>query len=305
MSSSPDLSRRARLALAALLLVSAWGLPRVAFLSPFGGTLVPLAAGVLALVFIAAGGLPLGLWPDTALRSVPEVSRGVAIGCLIASALVVDGNAARAAALGSVDPAALVALLAGAGAWAASAARARQRPLARWYLAAAAAALGPMLLVMLALRPQVSSGPFLSATIFFLAADGAVLLATEELAFRRALLGSPKTVRLSELALVAIVFGGWHALQPAYGAAPGWTLLGTAVGGFVTGCLYALSGSLSVAAIYHALHNAPLKALGGVPVAAGQSGLAGVLGLAGTGALAVGLGWMVWRRGVAGTASLS
>ena len=120
-----------------------------------------------------------------------------------------------------------------------------------------------------------------------------------------ALLGAPQTVRLSELALVAIVFGGWHALQPAYGAAPGWTLLGTAVGGFVTGCLYALSGSLSVAAIYHALHNAPLKALGGVPVAAGQSGLAGVLGLAGTGALAVGLGWMVWRRGVAGTASLS
>jgi len=51
------------------------------------------------------------------------------------------------------------------------------------------------------------------------------------------------------------------------------TWLITAVGGFVTGCLYALSGSLSVAAIYHALHNAPLKALGGVPVAALAPGL--------------------------------
>ena len=305
MSSSPDLSRRARLALAALLLLSAWGLPRVEFLGSFGGTLVPLAAGALAAAFLAAGRLPLGLWPDTALRPVPEVSRGVAVGCLIASALVVDGNAARAAALGSVDPAALVALLVGSAAWAAIAARSRQRPLVRWYLAAAAAALGPMLLVVLALRPQLSTGPFLAATIFFLAADGVVLLVTEELGFRRALLGNPAGVRLPELVFVAIVFGGWHALQPAYGATPAWTLVGTAVGGFVTGCLYALSGSLSVAAIYHALHNAPLKALGGVPVAAGQGGLAGALGLAGTGALALGLGWMVWRRGVAETASLS
>ena len=73
----------------------------------------------------------------------------------------------------------------------------------------------------------------------------------------------------------------------------------------MTGCVYALSGSLSVAAFYHALHNAPLKALGGVPVAAGQGGLAGALGLAGSGALALGLGWMVWRRGGSGTASLS
>ena len=53
------------------------------------------------------------------------------------------------------------------------------------------------------------------------------------------------------------------------------------------------------------LRGRQLKALGGAPVATGQGGLAGALALAGTGALALGLGWMVWRRGGAGTASLS
>ena len=305
MSSSPDLPRRARLALAALLLLSAWGLPRLPGAAILGGTLVPLAAGILGLAFLIAGRRPLGLWSGTRLRPVPAVSRGVVVGCLLAIALIVDGNVMRAAALGGVDVAAVVALVAGADAWAATAARAPQRPLGRWYLAAAAVALAPVLVLLGILHPRLALGPFFAATVFFLAADVCVLFVTEELAFRRALLGAPAALRLPELALGALLFGGWHALQPAYGAAPGWTLVGTAVGGFVMGCLYALSGSLSVAVVYHALHNAPLKALGGAPVATGQGGLAGALALAGTGALALGLGWMVWRRGGAGTASLS
>jgi len=305
MSSSPDLPWRSRVALAVLLLASAWALPRLPAAAAVGGTLVPLAAGVLALGFLVAGARPLGVWAATQLRSVPAVSRGVVVGCVLATALVADGNTPRAMLLWGGDRAALLALLAGTAAWAATCARARQRPLARWYLAAAGAALVPLTLLLMVLRPHVAIGPFVAATLFFLVADAAVLLVTEELAFRRALLSSPEAVRLPELALVAVVFGGWHALQPAYGATPAWTFVGTAVGGFVTGCVYALSGSLSVAAFYHALHNAPLKALGGVPVAAGQGGLAGALGLAGSGALALGLGWMVWRRGGSGTASLS
>src|SRR5207302_1876380 len=117
MSSSPDLPRRARLALAALLLLSAWGLPRLPGAAILGGTLVPLAAGILGLAFLIAGRRPLGLWSGTRLRPVPAVSRGVVVGCLLATALIVDGNVMRAAALGGVDVAAVVALVAGAAAW--------------------------------------------------------------------------------------------------------------------------------------------------------------------------------------------
>ena len=66
-----------------------------------------------------------------------------------------------------------------------------------------------------------------------------------------------------------------------------------------------LSESLPVAALYHGLHNAPLKALGGVPVSAGRGGLAGGVALALTALVAVGLGWMVERRGGARTLRLS
>src|SRR5207245_2009948 len=94
----------------------------------------------------------------------------------------------------------------------------------------------------------------------------------------------------------------WHDDRAASvallaGGAPLGTFLGTALGGFVAGCIYVLSGSLTVAALYHGLHNAPLKALGGAPIAAGRAGLAGALALVSTAALAVTFGWMVYRRG--------
>ena len=69
--------------------------------------------------------------------------------------------------------------------------------------------------------------------------------------------------------------------------------------------IYVLSGSLTVAALYHGLHNAPLKALGGAPIAAGRAGLAGVLALVSTAALAVTFGWMVYRRGDRESSGLS
>ena len=102
---------------------------------------------------------------------------------------------------------------------------------------------------------------------------------------------------LGALIFMAVVFGLWHAVQPGYGGAPWGTFLGTALGGFVAGCVYVLSGSLSAAALYHGLHNAPLKALGGAPIATGRAGLAAGLALGSTAALAVALGWLVRRRG--------
>ncbi|HXL10796.1 MAG TPA: CPBP family intramembrane glutamic endopeptidase, partial [Gemmatimonadales bacterium] len=146
---------------------------------------------------------------------------------------------------------------------------------------------------------------FAAAFVFFLAADTTVAFVTEELAFRRALVGPPDSAGLGTLALTAFVFGVWHAVQPGYGAAPLGTLLGTALGGFVAGCVYALSGSLTAAALYHGLHNAPLKALGDAPIVTGRGGLASGVALAVTAALAVALGWMVWRRGGRDPAGLS
>src|SRR5205807_632423 len=193
-----------------------------------GGTAVPLAAGVCALVALLAARLPLGFsWgPAGSHRPAPEVARGFAVGAACAAALIWQGNDALLARLWRDDRAASLALLAGVAAWGAAVAATRQRALWRWYGAAAAAA------------------------------------------------------RLPEV-------------------------LGTALGGFVAGCVYVLSGSLTAAAVYHGLHNAPLKALGGAPIVTGRAGLASGLAFASTAALAIALGWMVWRRGGRESAGLS
>src|SRR5207247_303502 len=272
-------------------------LPRLAAVRQLaGGTAVPLAAGVCALIALLAARLPLGFsWgPAGSERAAPEVARGFAVGAACAAALIWQGNDALLARLWRDDRAASLALLAGVAAWGGAVAATRHRALVRWYGAAAAAALLPVILLVVVLRPVVPASGFAAAFIFFLVADTTVALVTEELAFRRALVGPPESAGLGALALMAVVFGLWHAVQPGYGGDPLGTLLGTALGGFVAGCVYVLSRSLTAAALYHGLHNAPLKALGGAPIATGRAGLASGVALAGTAALAVALGWMVW-----------
>src|SRR6266566_4422048 len=287
MSSSLDLSGRARLALAVCLVSSAAGLPRLAVVRQLaGGTAVPL-------------GFAWG--PAGSQRAVPEVARGFAVGAACAAALIWQGNDALLARLWRDDRAASLALLAGVAARGGAVATTRQRALLRWYGVAAAAALLPASLLIAVLRPTVPASGFAAAFVFFLVADTTVALVTEELAFRRALVGPPDSAGLGTLVLMALVFGLWHVVQPGYGGAPLGTLLGTALGGFVAGCVYTLSGSLTAAALYHGLHNAPLKALGGAPIATGRGGLASGVALA----LAVALGWMVWRRGGRDSAGLS
>src|SRR5881628_2168967 len=267
MSSSPDLSRRARLALAASLVITAASLPRLSAVQRFaGGTAVPLAAGACALVVLLAARLPLGFsWgPARSRRLVADVASGFALGAVCAAGLIWDGNEARLAQLWRDDRAAAVALLAGVAAWGAAVAATRQRALGRWYAAAAGAALLPEALLIAVLRPAAPSG-FAAAFGFFLVADTAVAFATEELAFRRALVGPPDGAGLGALIFMAVVFGLWHAVQPGYGGAPWGTFLGTA--------------------------------LGGAPIATGRAGLAAGLALGSTAALAVALGWLVRRRG--------
>src|SRR5256886_5959141 len=123
MSSSLDLSARARIALAASLVITAWGLPRLPLVQRLaGGTAAPLAAGACALVALLAARLPLGFrWgPPRSARLVPDVARGFAVGAVCAAGLLFDDNAARLAAVWHDDRAASVALLAGAAAWGAA-----------------------------------------------------------------------------------------------------------------------------------------------------------------------------------------
>src|SRR2546427_606110 len=170
MSSSLDLSGRARLALAVCLVSSAAGLPRLAVVRQLaGGTAVPLAAGVCALVALLAARLPLGFaWgPAGSQRAVPEVARGFAVGAACAAALIWQGNDALLARLWRDDRAASLALLAGVAAWGGAVATTRQRALLRWYGVAAPAAPPPAGLLLSGLRPPLPPARFAAPVRFF------------------------------------------------------------------------------------------------------------------------------------------
>src|SRR2546430_7731149 len=97
MSSSLDLSARASIALAASLVITAWGLPRLPLVQRLaGGTAVPLAAGACAPLALLPPPLPPRVrWgPPPAARFGPAGARGLPGGAGCAPRLLVGGNAA-------------------------------------------------------------------------------------------------------------------------------------------------------------------------------------------------------------------
>src|SRR2546429_3991884 len=97
MSSSLDLSWRARVVLALSLVITAAVLPRLAAVRQLaGGTAVPLAAGVCALIAPLAARLPLGFsWgPAGSPRAPPGGARGLARGAARAAPPLSAGEGA-------------------------------------------------------------------------------------------------------------------------------------------------------------------------------------------------------------------
>src|SRR3989442_13373821 len=98
MSSSLDLSARARLALAASLVITAWGLPRLPLIQRLaGGTAVPVAAGGSAPVGLVPPPLPLRVpWgAPPAARLVAPLGAGFSVVAVGAARVLFHHHAAR------------------------------------------------------------------------------------------------------------------------------------------------------------------------------------------------------------------
>src|SRR5256884_4867775 len=173
MSSSLDLSGRARVVLALSLVITAAVLPRLAAVRQLaGGTAVPLAAGVCALIALLAARLPLGFsWgPAGSERAAPEVARGFAVGAACAAALIWQGNDALLARLWRDDRAASLALLAGVATWGGAVATTPQRALLRWDGVAGGGPPPPPGVLLPGVRPPPPPPPFSPPVLLLLPA---------------------------------------------------------------------------------------------------------------------------------------
>lgn len=269
-----------------------------------GGSTVELSVAVVAVSFMVGMRIPPDLWPSAPLR--PRFSLPVTLAVAVVIALLIVGAAGTELprALLFEGRAAVPLVVGGAVGWALAWGRTPQEGYRRWFGIATAAAVVPVgvgalastiegQLVPLSLAALVPAGAF----YLVIAATGA--LVTQELAFRRLLVGQGGDAGIGIVVGAAIAFAVWHLVIPTTGS-PGQAAIGGLVNGVALGALYVLSRSLLVSAWYHGVQLGALNALRFQAAdALGDAGLGGAFWrwqLVTTAVAAGILGFLVWRQ---------
>ncbi len=266
-----DLPLWARAAAAGLLIVASWWLVRTETIRvAVGGSAALLSLGIVAGFILRGMHLPLDLWPRGAWRSSFATAAVVAIALAFAVPLVLTRPARVAELVVLLDRGVVAMVTVGVIVWGFAWAFVRQRPYAGWYAIGTAAALAPLLVAALWLRvggDAVLSNPLpwgdvVQVVVFAGVTGTAVSLVTEELAFRRLLIGEPTQAGLVVVVVAAAAAAAWHlVIGGSVGAGARAVWLGAAVAAFVVGPVYVLSKSLLVSALCNALIIGGLYAL--------------------------------------------
>jgi Type II CAAX prenyl endopeptidase Rce1-like len=258
--SQRDLPIWSRVVAAILLLVAGWWAAHSSRLvAVIGDSVVEISAGVVSLSLLLGMRLPLDLWPRAPVRERFSIGLCVAVAVVLGTMLMLSKPTGLPTEFGHYGKAALPIVVLGGTVWALAWGRTNQLAFGRWYGTAAAAAVGPwitsllVLLVMGRLAP-VSVAIFLGSFLFFFVVTTTGSLITQELAFRRVLVGQSGDSGLLIMLAAAVIFGMWNAVLPQGGSV--WPVIATTtVNGCVMGALYILSRSLLVSSLYHGLNS--------------------------------------------------
>jgi membrane protease YdiL (CAAX protease family) len=207
--------------------------------------------------------LPVDLWPQQANRPRFSFPAALLTSFVLGALIVLAKTTEIPRIFWENERIALGVVVLGGAVVAVGWGRTRQAPYARWYAIAALCAVLPVALGMLglAVRGEVQGfdvSIFVKSVGFlgFFSAAGA--LVTQEVAFRRLLVGQSGDAGLLVVLVSALVFGAWHAVIPHDGALIPTVLLAT-LNGVVLGSLYLLSRSLLIPAFFHGLQNGMVK----------------------------------------------
>ena len=301
-----DLPVWSRGAAVLLVLIAAWYAPRSdALVTLAGHSSLALGAGVVATSLLLGMRLPLDLWPQQPERERFSLPFALLLAVVMGGLIVMSRSSGIPGYLAEFDRGLLVAIVVGGTAWALGWGKIRQRAFLGWYGVAAAVGLVPLIAKIIAATleqgglPPVELGTFFQVGVFSLVAGAAGALVTQELAFRRVMIGQAGDAGLALVLISALAFGAWLAVAPD---PPGGALHAATLGtlqGVVLGSLYTLSRSLLVPALYHGVSTAGLRAfdLASVPVEGTASSNDYVMaGMAATGIVAAMLAYRVSRR---------
>ncbi|MFQ5703001.1 MAG: hypothetical protein ACE5HT_03175 [Gemmatimonadales bacterium] len=261
-------------ATAFLLLASWWLLNNDSLHGIVGDSIATLGLGVVTMFIILGMHLPLGLWPsDGPWRdnfSIPAV-------LIVAAAFSITILASAGGSdvlISQVDLGRGILVVGGVVGWGFAVAFVHQRPFVRWYTAATALALLPLIVSLLldtaigdpgsahvcllttggaAVTGAESAGCAAAAVpslIFLSAITIASKLVAEEIAFRRLLVGEPHGAGLLPVLIGTVGATAWYGLLVSSGIGDSGLVLLGFVGALTASCLYVLSRSLLVSALY-------------------------------------------------------
>lgn len=265
--SPPSLPLWVRGVAAVLALVASWWLVHTEPIHRLlGDSVAALSVGVVAAFVLRGMHQPLGLWPAR------EARRGFSMRWALivpAAAVVLIGVSGASDAVSAAvrnmfrnDLGLMLLVVVGTVAWSLGLGLVRQQPYLRWYAVAAACGLAPPLVawVVEARALPTASGSAgmlgLFGFLFWSVANTSRILVTEELAFRRLLIGRPEQAGVALVLVSAFVSALWLPLVREGVSWIGPGVLNAFLVGVVAGCLYVLSRSLLLAALFHGLYRA-------------------------------------------------
>ena len=251
------------------MLLAAWHIPRTEQLVTFiGYSALEISTGVVAIAILLGMGLPLDLWPQYPARARFSQPAALAAAVVLGVLMIASGPSDLPASMIETEKGLVVAVIVGSAVWSLAWGQVHHRWVLRWYGIAALAAVGPVLIGLITMTaqdgglPPLQTGVLLRAAAFFVVVGSAGALVTQELAFRRVLIGQAGDAGLATVLIAAALFGAWSAVAPD---PPGGVLQVAVLGslrGVVLGCLYSLSRSLLVPALCHGAWLAAIHSIG-------------------------------------------
>ncbi len=269
--SQPDLPLWVRgLALVLLLFAAWWLLATDVLRDTIGDSVGLLGLAVISVSILRGMHLRLGIWPEGPWRSKFATLSVVATALVFAVLILLAGWSASPVLSDRVDVGTAVLVVIGAVFWGYSVAFVKQRAFLHWFALAVGVAIVPLMAQLVSsageagfcfvatgiegaeaveLRCQAALLPSLT---FLLAVGAATGLVTEELAFRRILIGGTGGAGLASVIAAAAAVVVWYALMVQTDIGTGSMVWLGGLGGVIAGCLYVLSRSLLVSACFNA-----------------------------------------------------
>ena len=240
-----------------LLFASWWLLNTEGIRSAVGDSIGALCLGVIAASTLQGMRLPLALWPDGPWRKRFSVPAVIVTATLLA-AMILSAKATGSEVLATqIDIGAAITVVVGTIGLGFAFGFVRQARYLAWYGIAVGLAILPVAFDLVFASPNRGAIDRVFPSLLVLTAVGVTSkLVTEELAFRRLLIGiAPGAGLLSIMASTATALV-WFALLSRAGIGGYSIVLMGTLGALSAGCIYVLSKSLLVSALFNAVYSA-------------------------------------------------